>query len=70
MKTSIAIPTQMSPASADLNQKPIPASKEATRGPKPKRQDHNFSQSRDIREDRGTRQIKTTARKQSFARGR
>ena len=49
--------------------KPLPSSKEDSRGPKPKKQDHNFSQSRDIREDRGTRQIKNTIRKQSGRRG-
>jgi len=52
-----------------VSNKPVPKSKEVARGPKPKRQDHNFSQSRDIREDRGTRQIKNTVRPQS-ARGR
>jgi hypothetical protein len=49
---------------------PVPKSKEVTRGPKPKRQDHNFSQSRDVREDRGMRQIKNTVRPQSAPRGR
>jgi hypothetical protein len=55
---------------ANTNDKPVSDSKQTTRGPKPKEQDHNFSQSRDIREDRGVRQIKTTIRKQSSARGR
>jgi len=49
---------------------PAPASKATTRGAKPKKQDHNFTQSRDIREDRGTRQIKNTVRPQSAPRGR
>jgi hypothetical protein len=34
--------------------------KEATPSPKPQKRDNTFSQSRDIREDRATRQIKTT----------
>lgn len=51
-----------------LDHKKAPSSKEATRGPKPKKQDHNFTQSRDIREDRGTRQIKNTIRARSAPR--
>jgi len=70
MKEPKSNPEQAASPSTDTNPKPLPASKETTRGPKPKRQDHNFSQSRDVREDRGTRQIKTTIRNQSSARGR
>jgi hypothetical protein len=70
MKVSLTTPEQTAHSPANTNQKPVSASKETTRGPKPKEQDDNFSQSRDIREDRGTRQIKTTIRKQSSARGR
>jgi hypothetical protein len=61
-------PTKAEPDEATAP--PAPKSKEVTRGPKPKRQDHNFSQSRDIREDRGVRQIKNTVRPQSAPRGR
>jgi hypothetical protein len=56
--------------SETVNNTPFSKSKEVTRGPKPKKQDHNFSQSRDVREDRGTRQIKNTVRPQSAPRGR
>jgi hypothetical protein len=70
MKEQKTKPEQAVAPPADADQKPSPASKEATRGPKPKKQDHNFSQSRDIREDRGIRQIKTTVRGQSSTRGR
>jgi len=70
MKAPLATPEQTAHSLANKNQKRIPASKETTRGPKPKKQDHNFSQSRDIREDRGVRQIKTTIRNESSARGR
>jgi TFIIF-interacting CTD phosphatase-like protein len=69
MKAPILNPGEAS-APANINQKPNPGSKETTRGPKPKEKDHNFSQSRDIREDRGTRQIKNSARPQSAPRGR
>jgi hypothetical protein len=32
----------------------------------PRKRDPNFAQSRDIREDRGERQMKTTRRRQTF----
>jgi hypothetical protein len=48
---------------------PVPESRDS-RGPKPKKQDPNFSQSRDVREDRGVRQIKNTIRRQAAPRGR
>ncbi len=40
--------------------------------PKPKsaRRDNVFSKSRDVREDRGSRQMKTSHNAQSFSRGR
>ena len=38
--------------------------------PKPPKRDNIFSKSRDTREDRGTRQMKTTRNSQSFSRGR
>ncbi len=36
--------------------------------PKPPERDKTFSQSRDLREDRGTRQMKTTHNSQTFHR--
>jgi len=43
--------------------------KAATNPPPPKR-DNTFSKSRDVREDRGTRAMKTTQNARSFPRGR
>jgi hypothetical protein len=45
-----------------------PNPKEATLSPKSKKRDNTFSQSRDTREDRGTRQMKTTHNSQTFFR--
>lgn len=39
---------------------------EATPSPKPPKRDNTFSQSRDIREDRDTHQMKTTHKPQTF----
>ena len=60
--------TPVSPQSA--NQNPDAKSNEAPRGSKPQKRDRNFPQARDIRADRGTRQIKNPVRIQSAARGR
>ena len=40
--------------------------KEANPAPKPPKRDNTFSQSRDIREDRATRQVKTTQKAKTF----
>ena len=37
--------------------------------PEPKKRDNNFSKSRDLREDRGTREIKTSHNDQTFHAG-
>jgi hypothetical protein len=42
-----------------------PNSKEAAANPNPKKRDNIFSKSRDMREDRGTREIKTSHKPQS-----
>jgi len=42
----------------------------APASPKPAKRDNIFSQSRDTREDRGTREMKTTQNAHSFPRGR
>ena len=41
----------------------------AVASPKPPKRDNVFSKSRDTREDRGTREIKTTHNPQSFSHG-
>ena len=46
-----------------------PNPEEATPGPKAKKRDNIFSKSRDIREDRGEREIKTS-HSQTFPHGR
>ena len=40
--------------------------KSATTSPKPQKRDNTFSKSRDTREDRGTRQMKTTHNSQTL----
>jgi hypothetical protein len=45
--------------------RPVP---QATAKPKPAKRDNIFSQSRDTREDRGTREMKTTQNARSFPR--
>jgi hypothetical protein len=45
-----------------------PNPKAATPGPKTQKRDNIFSKSRDTREDRGTRQIKTTRNSQTLFR--
>ena len=67
---------QLGPSSPDTMNKPtvsqkalkqqLRKAKEATPGPKAKKRDDTFSQSRDKREDRGTRQMKTTHKAQTF----
>jgi hypothetical protein len=42
-----------------------PNSKETAANPNPKKRDNIFSKSRDVREDRGTREIKTSNKPQS-----
>jgi hypothetical protein len=42
----------------------------AAASPKPPKRDNIFSKSRDVREDRGTRAMKTTQNAQSSPRGR
>jgi len=45
-------------------------SEKTTANPKPAKRDNTFSKSRDTREDRGERQMKTTQNPQTFTRGR
>jgi len=72
MKASIAEP-------ADTAQMPVfpqtlhrlrPNHKKATPSPKAQKRDNIFSKSRDVREDRGSRQMKTTHNAQTFPHGR
>ncbi len=44
--------------------------KEGTQNPKPPQRDNIFSKSRDSREDRGERQMKTSHNPETFKRGR
>jgi hypothetical protein len=44
--------------------------KKPTPSPKSQKRDNTFSQSRDTREDRGTREMKTTHNSQTFPHGR
>jgi hypothetical protein len=50
--------------------KPVADAKGATPGAKPQKRDNIFSKSRDTREDRGTRQSKTSRNPQTLSRGR
>jgi hypothetical protein len=45
-----------------------PATKDGAANPKSKKRDNTFSQSRDVREDRGTRQIKNKHSSQTLFR--
>jgi hypothetical protein len=50
--------------------KPGANPKEAAPSPKSQKRDNTFSQSRDTREDRGTREMKTTHNSRTFPHGR
>jgi hypothetical protein len=52
------------------NDKRIVNRQEVTPSPKPPKRDNTFSQSRDTREDRGSRQMKTAHSSQTFSHGR
>ena len=58
------------PAPKNSNNKRMVNRKEATPSAKAPKRDNTFSQSRDTREDRGTRQAKTTHNSQTFPHGR
>jgi len=47
-----------------------PDAQVATPNPKAKKRENTFSKSRDTREDRGTREMKTSHNSQSFPHGR
>jgi hypothetical protein len=72
MKTSITKPAE-TPETAVFPQtlhRMRTNPKEAAPNPKSKKRDNIFSKSRDMREDRGERQMKTSHNPQSFAHGR
>ena len=58
------------PGPKNSNNKRVVNPKAATPTPKPAKRANTFSQSRDTREDRGTRQAKTTHNSQSLPHGR
>ncbi|MEI7728744.1 MAG: hypothetical protein WCO56_04200 [Verrucomicrobiota bacterium] len=68
MKTSIASKTETSPTPAFRTgiQKQAENLKAAIPKSKSPKRDNNFSQSRDTREDRGARQMKTTHNAQTL----
>jgi hypothetical protein len=49
---------------------PAAIAREAAPGPKPQKRDNIFSKSRDTREDRSARQMKTSHNPQTFPHGR
>ncbi len=57
-------------ASKNAIYKPGANYKETTPGNKPQKRDNTFSQSRDTREERGSRQMKTSHNSQTFLHGR
>ena len=61
--------TDPTPAFPKTSQRLSQNDKAAT-SPKGHKRDNIFSKSRDTREDRGTRQMKTTHNSQTFTRGR
>jgi hypothetical protein len=72
MKKSIAKPaeTPQTPAFQIAIRKRGANSNSATLSPKTQKRDNTFSQSRDTREDRGSRQMKTSHNIQTFPHGR
>ena len=58
------------PAPKNSNNKRRVIRTDATPAPKPSKRDNTFSQSRDTREDRGARQMKTTHNPQTLPHGR
>jgi hypothetical protein len=72
MKASITklAKTPETPVFQTVIVKPRANRKAATPSPKSKKRDNTFSQSRDTREDRGVRQMKTTHNPQTFPHGR
>ena len=58
------------PGPKNSNDKRMVNRKEATPVSKPPKRDNTFSKSRDTREDRGLRQMKTTRSSQTFSHGR
>jgi hypothetical protein len=63
-----AVATTPAPKKAARHVRSTP--KTETRITEPKKKDKNFSQSRDTREDRSARQMKTSKNSQTLARGR
>jgi hypothetical protein len=57
-------------ASKNAIYKPGANYKQAIPGDRPQKRDNIFSKSRDTREDRGSRQMKTTQRSQTLPHGR
>ena len=68
MKTPIArfAATVQTPVFPQTLHQPRPDSKYASTHPKPAKRDSIFSKSRDTREDRGTREMKTSHNDQTF----
>jgi len=62
--------TPQTPISQTAIRKPGANPKAATPSPKSQKRDNTFSQSRDTREDRGARQMKTSHNPQTFPHGR
>ena len=58
------------PGPKNSNSKRMVNRKEAAPNPKPPKRDNTFSKSRDTREDRGSRQMKTARSSQTFSHGR
>ena len=58
------------PGPKNSNSKRMVNRKKVAPSPKPLKRDNTFSKSRDTREDRGTRQAKTTHNSQTFSHGR
>jgi hypothetical protein len=72
MKTSLTkfAPTSPTPVFPKMPHQLRPKSSTATLEPKQHTRDNIFSKSRDTREDRGARQMKTSSNAQTFPHGR
>ena len=69
MKTRTEIIMNKTPVFPKTLHGPRPNSEEAIPSPKSPKRDNIFSKSRDTREDRGTREMKTTHNPQTFPHG-
>ncbi|MBN8422119.1 MAG: hypothetical protein J0L73_24605 [Verrucomicrobia bacterium] len=73
MKTKTTKTTTTTPTAAEAPAKPLPrklGADHSETAKRPRKHDNNFKQSKDLREDRGIRQLKSGPKSQSARGGR